>query len=155
MSLERASFVLPLCTNVITTALILSRIWWVSRAIGGSSTTRRAIHVIIESGSLYFLVQIMLVILYGIQSGGATIMISIAVQTYVCPLYLLNREVLSFGAGHRVDAHNHTRLSWAVLGIASDICILAADAVQHHRSHEPHRTRFSCRDLRDQSATSV
>ncbi|EKM58160.1 uncharacterized protein PHACADRAFT_252245 [Phanerochaete carnosa HHB-10118-sp] len=83
-----ASFVLPLCTNVIVTSLMVGRIWYMSRGtaelykVAGSSATRKAIHVMVESGMLYFAVQLVFVVVYGLNLPSDVIMIAIAVQTY-------------------------------------------------------------------------
>ncbi|EKM58138.1 uncharacterized protein PHACADRAFT_139802 [Phanerochaete carnosa HHB-10118-sp] len=82
-----ASFVLPLCTNVLATGLIVARVWWMGRggrmyALSGGGATRKAMHVIIESGALYFLVQLVFVVVYGLNDPSADVMIAIAVQTY-------------------------------------------------------------------------
>ncbi|GJE85466.1 hypothetical protein PsYK624_015450 [Phanerochaete sordida] len=83
-----ASFVLPLCTNVLVTGLMIGRIWYMSRGAGeiykitGNGATRKAIHVMVESGALYFVVQLVFVVVYGMNHPSAVIMIVIATQTY-------------------------------------------------------------------------
>lgn len=86
--LALASFILPLCTNVMVTALIIGRIWWMSKdtalyELPTRSTTRAAISVMIESGALYFIVQLIFVVIFGINHPAEVIMILIATQTYV------------------------------------------------------------------------
>lgn len=86
--LALASFILPLCTNVIVTGLIIGRIWFMSKdtalyELPTRSTTRAAMSVIIESGALYFVVQFVFVIIFGLNSPAELIMILIATQTYV------------------------------------------------------------------------
>ncbi|GJE85481.1 hypothetical protein PsYK624_015600 [Phanerochaete sordida] len=82
MPLGRAAYILPLCTNVLTTGLILVRLWWVSRAVGTASMTRKAMHVVVESGLLYFLVQLVFVVVFCARSDSAMLMIAIVVQVY-------------------------------------------------------------------------
>lgn len=83
-----ASFVLPLCTNVLVTGLIVGRIWRTSRgaglyALGRGGATRKAAHIVVESGALYFAVQLVFVVLYGLNAPSASVLIAVAVQTYV------------------------------------------------------------------------
>lgn len=84
-----ASFVLPLCTNIMVTSLMVGRILYMSRGasevykVAGSSASQRATNVMIESGVLYFIVQLIFVVVYGMNHPSAVIMIAIAVQTYV------------------------------------------------------------------------
>ncbi|GJE85447.1 hypothetical protein PsYK624_015260 [Phanerochaete sordida] len=85
--LALASFILPLCTNVMVTGLIIGRIWWMSKdtalyELPTRSTTRAAISVMIESGALYFIVQLIFVVIFGINHPAEVIMILIATQTY-------------------------------------------------------------------------
>ncbi|GJE85482.1 hypothetical protein PsYK624_015610 [Phanerochaete sordida] len=82
LPLGKAIFILPLCTNMLVTGKILLRLWWVSRAVGTASAARRAMHVVIESGLLYFLVQLIFVIVYCMKNEAAMFMIAVVVQTY-------------------------------------------------------------------------
>ena len=86
-----AGFILPLCTNVFVTALIAARIWLLSprkvRDMRGvyfpEGTGRTAIDIVIESGALYLIVQLVFVVLFAIRHPAQGIVGVIAVQTYV------------------------------------------------------------------------
>ncbi|KAI9453145.1 hypothetical protein BJY52DRAFT_1123814 [Lactarius psammicola] len=98
-----AGFVLPLCTNVFVTALIAARIWLLSprkvRDLRGvyfpEGTGRTAIDIVIESGALYLVVQLVFVILFAIQHPAQGIVGVIAVQTYgIAPALIIIRVAL-------------------------------------------------------------
>ena len=78
------------------TCLIVGRIWHVSRGstlygLARQSYTCKAIYVIVESGALYFIVQIILMVVYGLGHPSQNIMVVIAIQVYVSIiLYLLS-----------------------------------------------------------------
>jgi hypothetical protein len=86
-----AGFILPLCTNVLLTALVAARIWYLSPrkphdALGGrfpTGTGRAAINVVIESGMLYLVVQLIFVILFYMRHPAQAVVAMIAVQIYV------------------------------------------------------------------------
>jgi hypothetical protein len=86
-----AAFSLPLGTNVIVTALIVTRIWSLTprnvRNMGSAQfaagTSRAAIDIVVESGMLYLAVQLVFVILFSIRHPAQGIVGVIAVQIYV------------------------------------------------------------------------
>ena len=84
-----AGYILPLCTNVAVTSLIVYRIWDSSRTIPdsplkiGQGATRRAMMLIIESGALYLLFQLVFVVLFAIPNPAEAILAVMAVQIYV------------------------------------------------------------------------
>lgn len=85
--LALASFTLPLCTNVMVSGLIIGRIWWMSKdtalyELPTRSATRAAMNVIIESGVLYFVVQFVFVVIFGLGHPSELIMVLVATQTY-------------------------------------------------------------------------
>ena len=86
-----ASFILPLCTNVLVTGHIVGRIWYKSRGMQAYAFTnkRGIINIMIESGGLYFATQFVFVVLYGMSHPGIFIVIPMAVQVYVCYLAVL------------------------------------------------------------------
>ena len=109
-----ASFVLPLCTNVLVTGLMVGRIAYMARGAGeiykitGNGATRKAIHVMVESGALYFVVQLVFVVVYGMNHPSAVILITIATQTYVSARALPRIFGVSHLAlGHRVDPDHY------------------------------------------------
>ncbi|KIP07247.1 hypothetical protein PHLGIDRAFT_24165 [Phlebiopsis gigantea 11061_1 CR5-6] len=82
-----ASFTLPLATNLMVTSLIVGRIWFMSRGtamynLPTHSTTRKAMSIIVESGALYFVVQFIFVVVYGLNHPSEVILIEVACQTY-------------------------------------------------------------------------
>jgi hypothetical protein len=93
---SRAGFSLLLCTNVLVTTLIIARIWYLSPrkthdALGGrfpTGTGRAAIDIIIESGLLYLVVQLIFVVLFAIGHPAQGVIAAIAVQIYVGGGYL-------------------------------------------------------------------
>ena len=88
LPLTLAAYVLPLCTNVFVTSLIVYRIWYTSRAVPdsplqiGQGATRRAMSLIIESGALYLLFQLIFVVLVAIPHPAEAILAVMAVQIY-------------------------------------------------------------------------
>ncbi|KAI9442764.1 hypothetical protein H4582DRAFT_2127114 [Lactarius indigo] len=83
-------FILPLCTNVFVMALVAARIWLLSprkvRDLRGvyfpEGAVRTAIDIIIESGALYLIVQLVFVVLFAIRHPAQGIVGVIAVQMY-------------------------------------------------------------------------
>ena len=89
--LQIAGYVLPLCTNVMSTSLILYAIRNITM-LGGSSlsnlpsTTRisqAAVVIIVESGMLYLAVQLVLVVLVSLDHPAQDVVAPIALQIYV------------------------------------------------------------------------
>lgn len=83
-----ASFILPLCTNVMVTSLIIGRIWYMTHeaarySLQPNSATRKAMNIIIESGALYFAVQLVFVVTYALQHPAVYAMILITPPIYV------------------------------------------------------------------------
>jgi hypothetical protein len=91
VSLGVAGYVLPLCSNVIITALISVRIWYLSprrpRDVPGTrfptDTGRAAIDIVVESGMLYLAVQLVFVVLFALRHPAQDIAGLMAVQIYV------------------------------------------------------------------------
>jgi hypothetical protein len=98
--LALAGISLPLCTNVIVTTLIAIRIWHLSpreaRYAQGirfpTDTGRAAIDIVVESGLLYLIVQLIFVILFAIHHPAECVISFIAVQVYVRNRCLVQRE---------------------------------------------------------------
>ena len=80
-----ASFTLPFCTNGMVTLLIVGRIWFTSRTMKAyiMPNARSVIAIMIESGALYFAVQLVFVTLYGMNNPAEEVIIPMAVQVYV------------------------------------------------------------------------
>jgi len=118
-SLGLAAYVLPLCTNVIVTSLIVYRIWSTSRAIPGApiqigqGVTRRAIMLIIESGAIYLAVQLVFVALFAMKSPAEAILAVIAVQTYgIAPTLIIMRVGLGISSENSSNTMTSTRIRW-------------------------------------------
>ena len=86
-----AGFALPLCANVMVTALIAVRIWYLSPRGARDSrgarfpmdTGRAAIDIVVESGMVYLAVQLVFVVLFAIRHPAQGVIGVIAVQIYV------------------------------------------------------------------------
>lgn len=112
-----AAYILPLCVNFILTALVVSRIWWMSRGAewtlptilrgGKRSVAFKAIMMIVESGALYFVVQLIYLVVFSLGNNAEQIMSLIAVQIYVRPVSLAYTLLTDAGAGDCADAHYH------------------------------------------------
>lgn len=98
--LATAGYSLPLATNVLVTVLIVLRIWYISPAsdpnIRGISTpsriARRAIDIVVESGALYMVTQIIFVALFVTRHPAQAIIGVIAVQIYgIVPTLIIIR----------------------------------------------------------------
>ena len=116
--LETAGYVLPLCTNVLTTGLILYRIWRLSissatyRILPG--TGRFAAHmsaILVKSGALYLATQLAFVVLITLEHPSADIIAGIACQIYVSDVasvrlkeHILTRRL----SGNSTNAHHST-----------------------------------------------
>ncbi|KAI0754440.1 hypothetical protein C8Q80DRAFT_1247167 [Daedaleopsis nitida] len=105
LSLGSACYTLPLATNVIATALIVGRLWWALRAVEsssgeniyslGSRTVRHAVGIIVESGVLYLVAQLMLVVLFSLQHPAQNVIAPITVQVYgIAPTLIIMRVAL-------------------------------------------------------------
>ena len=88
--LTTAGFALPLCTNVLTTGFIIFKIWRTAHLSGGDASlasTRRIAHgaimIIVESGALYLVTQLILVVLISLGHPAEAIVAEAAVQVYV------------------------------------------------------------------------
>lgn len=83
-----ATFTLPLCANVMVTALIAGRIWCraysFSEAWTPSDSVRRAMIVVLESGAVYLTTQLIFVVIFAIRHPAQGIVAVMAVQIYVC-----------------------------------------------------------------------
>ncbi|RDX40953.1 hypothetical protein OH76DRAFT_277179 [Lentinus brumalis] len=105
--LTTAAFSLPLCTNVMATGLILLRMWLMSRrTVTGLGIHRSkrvacsAVMIIVESGLLYLVTQLVFVVLVAIAHPAQAIVAVMAVQVYgIAPTLI----VLHVGIGIAVD----------------------------------------------------
>lgn len=91
--LGTASFTLPLATNFIITILIVGRIYYVSMYTRDLRTTsvitsttnhfNQAAAIVIESGMLYLVTQLIFVVLFAIKHPAQAIVAVAVVQVYV------------------------------------------------------------------------
>ncbi|KAN0092869.1 hypothetical protein V8E55_003653 [Tylopilus felleus] len=114
-----AAYTLPLCTNVMVTSLIVYRIWHTSRAIPdspldiGQGATRRAIMLIIESGALYLLFQLIFVVLVALSNAAEAILAVMAVQIYgIAPTLIIIRVALGISSENTSGTVASTRIKW-------------------------------------------
>ena len=95
-----ATFSLPLGTNVIVTTLICARIWYLSPRKARDLRSEHfptgigqtVIKIVVESGMLYLVVQLIFVVLMAIEHPAQAIIGVIAVQIYVRIPYPWSRE---------------------------------------------------------------
>lgn len=91
-----AGYALPLCTNVLTTGLIVGKLWWTLRRSSsmhsvdgtpifhhGYDSVKRAAGTLVESGLLYLVTQLIFVVLFSIDHPSLPIVAGIAAQIYV------------------------------------------------------------------------
>ena len=91
LPLTLAGYSLPLCTNVMATALIIARIWYLSRPTPGAegafrsarAISRSAMATIVESGALYLAIQLTYVVLLSLEHPVDAIVAVMAAQIYV------------------------------------------------------------------------
>jgi hypothetical protein len=101
---------------VVVTTLIVARIWYLSprekRVVLGANfpteTGRAAIAIIIESGVLYLVVQVVLCIFFVKNHPAENIVLGISVQVYVRIRYLKRKSMWmdSIPQSHRAS-HRH------------------------------------------------
>ncbi|KAI0296488.1 hypothetical protein B0F90DRAFT_1819923 [Multifurca ochricompacta] len=98
--LATAGYALPLATNAIVTLLIAFRIWYLSPeshpSLRGlhppSRTARHVIAIVVESGFLYLITQILFVALFAAKHPAQAIIAVIAVQIYgIAPTLIIIR----------------------------------------------------------------
>ena len=88
-----AAYILPLIANFTLTTLIASRIWWMTRGtseyLGNTVTGRKtnaafkAAMIVIESGVLYFVAQLIYLTVFAIGNPAEFLMSLVVVQIYV------------------------------------------------------------------------
>ncbi|KAJ7199656.1 hypothetical protein GGX14DRAFT_172500 [Mycena pura] len=100
-----AAFSMSVILNLITSSLIVGRIWWVVRnnhqhgVTHGKTAIQRAIEVMIESGLLLLATQVVFVVLFGIAHPAQAVVEPLATQIYVtAPMLIIVR--VGMGAGY-------------------------------------------------------
>ncbi|KAL7277259.1 hypothetical protein ACG7TL_009112 [Trametes sanguinea] len=117
--LTTAGFALPLCTNVMATALIILRIWQLTGQSAWSSSlnssrrradvSSRVTAMFVESGLLYLAAQLVFVVLIAIKHPAQAVLAVIAIQIYgITPKLIVIRGAAGYPTG-------------TVVGIASEM----------------------------------
>ena len=87
-----AGYALPLATNFMATALIAGKLYMSARRAekrvgtvmsGTMRAAQRAVEIIVESGLLYLVTQVVFVVLFALGHPAQAILAVIAVQIYV------------------------------------------------------------------------
>ncbi|RPD75657.1 hypothetical protein L226DRAFT_428175, partial [Lentinus tigrinus ALCF2SS1-7] len=105
-----AGYSLPLATNVIATALIVSKLWWMlhvgtketlSGPFGAGRTVKNAAAIVMESGLLYLIAQLVVVVLFSLGHPAQAIAVFMAVQIYgIAPTLIIMRVALGVTSEH-------------------------------------------------------
>ena len=95
-----AGYALPLATNVMATVFIVARLWAILGRAGrepvvglyrsARSTGRTAVAIVVESGLLYLVTQLIFVVLFSMGHPAQAILAVIAVQVYVSTWHFLS-----------------------------------------------------------------
>jgi len=103
-----AAYILPLIVNFMLTVLIAGRIWWMTRGTNTytvTSLTRRknvafkAAMIIIESGVLYFVVQLIYLTVFAVGNSSDQLMSLVAAQIYgIAPTLIIIQVGLGFSS---------------------------------------------------------
>ncbi|OSC97754.1 hypothetical protein PYCCODRAFT_1418815 [Trametes coccinea BRFM310] len=105
-----AGYALPLATNVLTTALIVARLWHTARAAearcrgrmaGTVRVAKAAVAIIVESGALYLAAQLVLVVLFALEHPAQAVVAVMAVQIYgIAPTLIVLRVALGISSDY-------------------------------------------------------
>ncbi|KAH9899220.1 hypothetical protein C8Q73DRAFT_637871 [Cubamyces lactineus] len=103
-----AGYALPLVTNVLSTFLIVVRLWDTARAAdaryggrmaGTARVAQTAVAIIVESGALYLAAQLVLVVLFALEHPAQAIVAVMAVQIYgIAPTLIVLRVALGISS---------------------------------------------------------
>ncbi|KAG1741793.1 uncharacterized protein EDB91DRAFT_1052278, partial [Suillus paluster] len=118
-----AGYALPLCTNVMVTGLIAGRLWYISRipvvdehgkpkiikiAVGG-----RSMMLIIESGALYLVTQLIFVVLVAIRNPAEAVLSLAGTQIYgIASTLIIIRVGLGISSEQTLTAMTSTRVEF-------------------------------------------
>ncbi|KAJ6458061.1 hypothetical protein C8R47DRAFT_1227205 [Mycena vitilis] len=93
-----ASFALSLCLNFMVSALIVGRIWWVTRMSRqhglptAKTSITRAMEIVVESGFLFLAAQLVFVVLFAIGHPAQAVVEPVATQIYgISPMLIIVR----------------------------------------------------------------
>ncbi|KAL1949043.1 hypothetical protein VTO73DRAFT_10849 [Trametes versicolor] len=103
-----AGYALPLATNVLTTMLIVARLWHTAHAAdercrgrlaGTARAAQHAVAIIVESGMLYLAAQLVLVVLFALGHPAQAVVAVMAVQFYgIAPTLIVIRVALGISS---------------------------------------------------------
>ncbi|KAJ6517139.1 hypothetical protein DFH09DRAFT_1195514 [Mycena vulgaris] len=140
-----AGFSLSLCLNFIVSALIVGRIWQISRQnrIQGvshsDSTIQRAIGIIVESGLLFLVAQFVFVVLFAIAHPAQAVVEPVATQIYgISPTLIIVR--VGLGASYEPTTARGSSLRFVGMGARNK---------RSERTGTTFGTTFGARDTRD------
>ncbi|TFK92332.1 hypothetical protein K466DRAFT_236142 [Polyporus arcularius HHB13444] len=112
--LGTAGYVLPLATNVMATALIVTKLWLTARSAeqrigtrmqGTARAAERAVAIIVESGVLYLATQLVFVVLFALGHPAQAILAVVAVQIYgIAPTLIVIRVALGISSDYTIPA---------------------------------------------------
>ncbi|KAJ6535091.1 hypothetical protein B0H19DRAFT_1184935 [Mycena capillaripes] len=141
-----AGFSLSLCLNFIVSALIVGRIWHVSRqnhrhGIAHSvSSVQGAIGIVVESGLLFLVAQFVFVVLFAIAHPAQAVLVPVATQIYgISPTLIIVR--VGMGA-----SYEQTMTAGSSSGPVSGLRIGVGTFGQQRRSvsdRTAHDTRYT------------
>ncbi|KAG1746892.1 hypothetical protein EDB19DRAFT_331343 [Suillus lakei] len=126
-----AGYALPLCTNIIVTGLIAGRLWYLSRIViidehGKSVISKiaaggRPMMLIIESGALYLVTQLIFVVLVAIQNNAESVLSLAGTQIYgIASILILIRVGLGISSEQTVPAMTTPMEFWSsTIGVRS------------------------------------
>ncbi|KAI0703695.1 hypothetical protein C8T65DRAFT_538477, partial [Cerioporus squamosus] len=109
-----AGYALPLATNVMTTMFIVAKLWSIMRRTGAGpvaglyrsarTTGRAAAAIIVESGVLYLVTQLIFVVLFSMAHPAQAILAVVAVQIYgIAPTLIIIRVALGITSEHTIQ----------------------------------------------------
>ncbi|KAM5537664.1 hypothetical protein V8D89_008742 [Ganoderma adspersum] len=120
LPLTLAGYSLPLCTNLMATTLIVTRIYWLSRGTtregfrSARAISRSAMATIVESGALYLAIQLAYVVLLSLEHPVDAIIAVMACQIYgIAPTLILIRVMLGLSVESTMDHGAGTPMVWA------------------------------------------
>ncbi|KAI0754396.1 hypothetical protein C8Q80DRAFT_1226442 [Daedaleopsis nitida] len=119
--LGTAGYVLPLATNIMTTALIVAKLWLTAynaqrrigdRLPGAVHAAQRAVAIIVESGLLYLVTQLVFVVLFALGHPAQAIVAVVAVQIYgIAPTLIVIRVALGISSEHTAPCRGSSERS--------------------------------------------
>ncbi|KAG1839625.1 hypothetical protein DFJ58DRAFT_859252 [Suillus subalutaceus] len=118
-----AGYALPLCTNIMVTGLIAGRLWYISRipvvdehgkpVILKTAAGGRPMMLIIESGALYMITQLIFVILVATRNPAEAVLSLAGTQIYgIASTLIIIRVGLGISSEQTMSAMTMTRVEF-------------------------------------------